>query len=54
MSMALDRFCLMVSLAKPSAVDLSTCMGVDGFLTVGVGGSNFRFGSGSHDVADDF
>ena len=30
MSIAFDRFCLMVSLAKPSAVELSTWIGVAG------------------------
>ena len=31
MSMALERFCLMVSLANPTAVELSACMGVAGW-----------------------
>ena len=31
MSMALERFCLMVSFANPTAVELSTCMGVSGW-----------------------
>jgi hypothetical protein len=31
MSIALDRFCLIVLLAKPAAVELSVCMGVGGW-----------------------
>ncbi len=31
MSMALERFCLIVSLAKPAAVELSVCIGVGGW-----------------------
>ena len=30
MSIALDRFCFIVSLAKPAAVELSVCLGVGG------------------------
>ena len=31
MSMALERFCLMVSFENPTAVELLTCMGVAGW-----------------------
>ena len=31
MSMDLELFCLMVSLANPTVVELSTCMGVAGW-----------------------
>ena len=31
MSMDLERFCLMMSFENQTAVELSTCMGVDGW-----------------------
>ena len=64
MSMAFERFCLMVSFANPTAVELSTCMGVaefaeqcadgDGLMSIDIGGADFGFSGRSHDVGHNF
>ena len=54
----------MMSFANPTAVELSTCMGVaefaekcvdgDSFLSIDIGGAYFGFGGISHDIGHYF